>query len=91
MIASALDTAFPSNSEKRSTGRLLWRQMSADAHVLGWAVSQRASLQSPPPKGGNLATLAAPGSLKYLADPFLCAFELVRCGWSYFDRRCEAA
>ena len=38
MIANALDAAFPSHPEKRRTGRLLWRQMSADAHVLTWGV-----------------------------------------------------
>ncbi len=35
MIGTALDTAFPSDEDKRASGRLLWRLMSADAHVLG--------------------------------------------------------
>jgi hypothetical protein len=90
MIGHALDAAFPNQHDKRSTGRLLWRQMSADAHVLGWAVSQRTSIKTPAAKGADLAVLAAPGSLEHLSDPFLCAYELARCGWSLFDRRCEA-
>jgi hypothetical protein len=91
MIAAALGIAFPSNPDKRISGQLMWRQMSADAHVLGWAVAQRTKLVTPPRKGKDLAVLAAPGSLEHLAEPFLCAFELARCGWSLFDRRCEAA
>lgn len=90
MIAGALDAAFPDNQAKRVTGRLLWRQMSADAHVLGWAVAQRTTAQSPPARRGPLAVLSTPGSLEHLSDPFLCAYELARRGWSLFDRRCEA-
>lgn len=89
MIAAALDVAFPNHPDKRTTGRLLWRQMSADAHVLGWAVSQRTRPVAPAAKGADLSVLAAPGSLEHLADPFLCAYELARTGWSLFDRRCE--
>lgn len=47
MIGNAVAAAFPNSPDKRTTGRLLWRQMSADAHVLGWAVSQRTSIRTP--------------------------------------------
>jgi len=89
MIAAALDTAFASEPEKRRSGRLLWRQMSADAHVLGWAMAQRARLVTAAAKGEDLAILAAPGALEQTRDAFLCAHGLARCGWSLFDRRCE--
>lgn len=89
MIAAAIDTAFLSELEKRRSGRLLWRQMSADAHVLGWAIAQRARLVTAPAKGEDLAVLAAPGALEQTRDAFLCAYGLARCGWSLFDRRCE--
>ncbi len=91
MIGAALDAAFPNSPDKLNTGRLLWRQMSADAHVLGWAVSQRASVRTPAAKGDDLSVLAAGGALEHLADPFMCAYELARAGWSLFDRRCEAS
>ncbi|MDP9164595.1 MAG: hypothetical protein M3O32_00750 [Actinomycetota bacterium] len=90
MIAAALDAAFPASSDKRQIGRLLWRRMSADAHVLGWAVAQRAHLVTRPAKGEPLSVLAAPGTLADLAEPFLCAYALLRRGWALFDRRCEA-
>lgn len=91
MIEESLDIAFPSDAEKRKSGRLLWRQMSADAHLLGWAVSQRTSVLVAPGKHDQLAVLAAAGSLQHLSEPFLCAFELAKRGWSLFDQRCEAA
>lgn len=90
MIEESLDLAFPSDAEKRKSGRLLWRQMSADAHVLGWAVSQRTHVLVAPGKNDPLAVLAAAGSLRHLSEPFLCAFELAKRGWSLFDQRCEA-
>jgi hypothetical protein len=90
MIAAALDAAFPDSHDKRVTGRLLWRQMSADAHVLGWGVAQRTTVQPSSARRGALAVLTTPGSLEHLSDPFLCAYELARCGWSLFDRRCDA-
>jgi hypothetical protein len=90
MIGDVLDFAYPSEPEKRRTGRLLWRQMSSDAHVLGWGVAQRGTVSGPPPKGASLAVHAAAGTLEHLMDPFLCSFELTRRGWSLFDRRCQA-
>lgn len=91
MIAAALDAAFAGGPDKRQSGRLLWRLMSADAHVLGWAVAQRAHLMTRAAKGESLSVLAAPGTVADLAESFLCAYALVRRGWMLFDRRCEAA
>lgn len=90
MIATALEEAFPHSPERQQSGRLLWRQMSADAHVLVWGVAQRSTVQVQPAKGETLGVLTAPGSLEHIADAFLCAFELARRGWRLFDRRCEA-
>ncbi|MDP9181463.1 MAG: hypothetical protein M3P04_01640, partial [Actinomycetota bacterium] len=84
MIAAALDAAFPGSPEKQHSGRLLWRQTSADAHVLVWGLAQRSSVQERPQRGNELAVLAAPGSLEHVAEAFLCAFELVRRGWTLF-------
>jgi hypothetical protein len=90
MIGAALDTAFPNSPDKQINGRLLWRHMSCDAHVLGWAVSQRATVQTRRADGSDLAVLVAGGELEHLADPFMCAYQLARAGWSLFDRRCDA-
>ena len=90
LIAAALDAAFLNSADKRVAGRLLWRQMSGDAHVLGWAVSQRTTVRTRRADRTGLSILAAAGDLEYLADPFMCAFELARFGWSLFDRRCSA-
>lgn len=90
MIRLALESAFPNDPDKQRSGRLLWRMMSSDAHVLGWGLAQRASVQTVPSKAAPLAVLAAPGDLEHMAEAFLCAYELLRRGWAMFDRRCEA-
>lgn len=90
MIATALDEAFPNNLDRQQSGRLLWRQMSSDAHVLTWGMAQRSRVGLPAAKGEDLSVLTAPGTLDHTADAFLCTFELARKGWSLFDRRCEA-
>lgn len=68
--------------------RLLWRQLSGDAHALGWQMLAR----SGPPRrvGRGMAEFAAGGDLADLADVFDKFFRLTRRGWSLFDRRCEA-
>jgi len=90
MIRVALEEAFPNSLDRHRSGRLLWRMMSSDAHVLGWGLAQRASIQTMPSKGEPLAVLAAPGDLEHMVEAFLCAYELLRRGWALFDRRCEA-
>jgi hypothetical protein len=68
--------------------RGLWRQMSADAHVLGWGVFQRSSPFRAEPRSG-LGVAEAGGSLDDVAEPFVAAHLLLKEGWSLFDRRCE--
>jgi len=87
MIHEALGFAFK-DAAKQEAGRLLWRQMSADAHVLGWSVVQRAQRQTPERKSG-LSIHEIEGDAKHIAQPFVCAFEILRRGWSLFDQRCE--
>lgn len=76
------------DEERRQDGRTLWRQMSADAHVLGWSIFQRASL-APTGPPSDLTLGAAGGSLKNVAQPFMASYRLLKEGWSLFDRRCE--
>lgn len=90
MTRLALESAFPNDLARQRSGRLLWRMMSSDAHVLGWGLAQRASIRTMPSRGDPLAVLAAPGDLEHMVEAFLCAYELLRRGWAMFDRRCEA-
>lgn len=87
MIGWALDHRF-SDSERRESGRLLWRQMSADAHALGWSMFQRSEVVVHDHRTG-LGVLEAGGDLLRIAQPFAAAHELLKEGWSLFDRRCE--
>lgn len=68
--------------------RRLWREMSADAHVLGWSVFQRSSFGLPDPRTG-IGEAQAPGSLEHLAEAFLPSYRILKHGWSLYDRRCE--
>lgn len=76
------------DEERRLDGRTLWRQMSADAHVLGWSIFQRAGV-APTGPTSHLSVGAAGGSLKDVAQPFMASYRLLKEGWSLFDRRCE--
>lgn len=88
MIAWALHHRFP-DDKRRAAGRLLWRQMGADAHVLGWGMFQRGTVLKPDRKSG-LGVGEAGGSLEHLADAFVAIHLLLREGWSRFDQLCEA-
>lgn len=63
-VAAALDSTFD-EADEREHGRTLWRTLSADAHVLGWSLIQRASFEGDPDEygvgtglvGGDLKTL----------------------------------
>jgi hypothetical protein len=68
---------------------LQWRQMSGDAHALGWALTLRATL-GPPKRGEPLSAGTAGGSLEDIAQPFEASYRLLKNGWSLFDRRCES-
>lgn len=68
--------------------RLLWRQMSGDAHALTWQLVGRSRLAQN--VGGGMAEFAAGGDLVELAYVFGKVHRLTKRGWSLFDRRCEA-
>lgn len=88
VIGTASDHAF-ANGARRVAVRRMWREMSADAHVLGWSLFQRTSF-GPPDRRTGVGEGRAPGSLEHVAEAFLASYRLLRCGWSLFDRRCEA-
>jgi hypothetical protein len=74
--------------ERRAEVRLLWMQMSGDAHVLGWSMFMRSEPGTTDRLTG-LAEFAASGSFKSIAQPFIASFQILRQGWSLYDRRCE--
>tara|TARA_R110002124_G_scaffold126756_3_gene286466 strand:+ start:55698 stop:56486 length:789 start_codon:yes stop_codon:yes gene_type:complete len=88
VIGAAADYAF-ADLKSRDAARRLWREMSADAHVLGWSLFQRTDFGEPDRRSG-VGEGKAPGSPEHIAEPFLASYRLLRCGWSLFDRRCEA-
>ena len=88
VIGAASDHAF-ANTTSREAIRRMWREMSADAHVLGWSLFQRSTF-GPPDRRTGIGEGRAPGSPEHIAEAFLAAYHLLRSGWSLFDRRCEA-
>jgi hypothetical protein len=84
----SLDYLFPDDA-RRQDGRTLWRQMSSDAHVLGWSLFQRSTMSVAERRTG-LAVGAVGGNLQHIAQPFIAAYRLLKEGWSLFDRLCEA-
>ena len=74
--------------ERRAEVRLLWMQMSGDAHVLGWSMFMRSEPGTTDRLTG-LAEFAAGGSFKSIAQPFIASFQILGQGWSLYDRRCE--
>lgn len=85
VIAQALDYAFPDRGQ-RELGRRLWREMSGDAHVLGWPQFQRGTADG----AEGMAELTVAGSWQTIAEPFLTSHLLLAQGWSLFDFRCES-
>ncbi len=88
VIGAAADHAL-TDTTTRDAVRRLWREMSADAHVLGWSLFQRTTF-GPADRRTGVGEGKAPGSPEHVAEAFLAAYRLLRCGWSLFDRRCEA-
>lgn len=68
--------------------RRLWREMSADAHVLGWSLFQRSNF-GPADRRTGIGEGQAPGSPGHVAQAFLASYQTLKHGWSLFDRRCE--
>ena len=90
VIPKALKATFKDDPKLLASGRLLWRQMSGDAHVLVWSTAQRATYSGRPDENGlRLATAA--GSISDVADPFYLSYRLLKNGWGLYDRRGEAA
>lgn len=89
VIPYAAEVTYPSSMSLQHSVNLLWRQMSGDAHALAWALTLRATLDSPR-NGELLTTGTAGGSLEDISQPFEAAFRILRRGWALFDQRCEA-
>jgi hypothetical protein len=87
VIGVAADHVF-ADTTSRDAVRGMWREMSADAHVLGWSLFQRTTFGLADRRTG-VGEGAAPGSPEHVAESFLASYRLLRCGWSLFDRRCE--
>ncbi|MDN3477968.1 hypothetical protein [Curtobacterium sp. APC 4022] len=87
VIGVAADHAFAETAKREATRRV-WREMSADAHVLGWSLFQRTDF-GPADRRTGVGEGTAPGSPERVAEPFLASYGLLRQGWSLFDRRCE--
>lgn len=88
MIAAAADQAFR-DPRKRQATRDLWRQISGDAHVLGWAMFQRAKYRDRDPRTG-VATAVMTGGMAATANAYLGAYRILKVGWSLYDQRGEA-
>lgn len=88
MISDALDDVYD-DEERRIAGKLLWRELSADAHVLGWAVFQRSTFVPTAP-GADLAMGLTSVKLDDLAEAFIVAHALLERGWVLFDQRRSA-
>jgi hypothetical protein len=88
VIGAAADHVFADTASRESVRRM-WREMSGDAHVLGWSLFQRTAFGQADLRTGVGEGKAA-GSPEHVANPFLASYRLLRHGWSLFDRRCEA-
>ncbi len=89
VIPEALKATFKNDPKRLAAGRMLWRQMSGDAHVLVWSLAQRATFSGRPDHNGlRLATSA--GSISDIAEPFYLSYRLLKNGWGLYDRRGQA-
>lgn len=87
-IGASADQVF-ADTISREAVRRMWREMSADAHVLGWSLFQRTTF-GPANRRTGVGEGSAPGSPEHVAEAFLASYRTLRSGWSLFDRRCEA-
>lgn len=85
IIAKAVEHLYVDKA-RRDAGKLLWREMSADAHILGWAVFLRGTF-APPEPGSQLSLGTSSDNLEDMADAFLAVHALLKQGWTLFDRR----
>ncbi|PPH53734.1 hypothetical protein C5C49_04265 [Rathayibacter sp. AY1E2] len=87
VIGVAADYAF-ADPASRDAVRRLWREMSADAHVLGWSLFQRSTF-GPADRRTGVGEGKAGGVPEFVAQPFLASYRILKRGWSLFDQRCE--
>jgi hypothetical protein len=87
LIDVAAAIVFTEQGQRESV-RTLWRQMSCDAHVLGWSIAMRGKLLESN-SGTGLATFTVQGGLGDIAQPYVASFRLLKKGWSLYDQRCE--
>lgn len=87
VIRKSAEETFASAGHHEAVRRL-WRQMSADAHVLGWSLFQRSN-HGPADRRTGIGEGLASGSPGHVAEAFLASYRTLKYGWSLFDRRCE--
>lgn len=87
VVRAAAEEVFASAGHQEGVRRL-WREMSADAHVLGWSLFHRSSF-GPPDRRTGIGEGQASGSPSHVAEAFLASYRTLKHGWSLFDRRCE--
>jgi hypothetical protein len=87
VIRKSAEETFASAGHHEAVRRL-WREMSADAHVLGWSLFQRSTF-GPANRRTGIGEGKAPGSPGNVAEAFLASYRTLKHGWSLFDRRCE--
>lgn len=87
VIRKSAEHTFASAGHHEAVRRL-WREMSADAHVLGWSLFQRSDF-GPADRRTGIGEGQAPGSPGHVAEAFMASYQTLRHGWSLFDRRCE--
>lgn len=88
IITAAAEVVFKTPG-KRQAVRSLWRQLSGDAHVLGWATFQRAEYRDQDPTTG-LSTAVMTGGMPSTANAYIGAYRVLKVGWALFDQRGEA-
>lgn len=87
VTGDAADYVFADRAS-RDKVRRIWREMSADAHALSWSLFQRSNFE-PGDRRTGVGIGVAGGDPQHVAEPFLASYQLLRYGWSLFDRRCE--
>ena len=81
------DFLFHTDASKATSVRRQWAELSGDAHALGWQLVTRRTAPMTREPGGFRLT-ATEGSIEQIAEPYLAAFDVLKRGWSLFDRRC---
>ena len=89
VVPYAANLVYGASSGREHAALSLWRQMSGDAHALGWPMKLRGTV-GPPQRGEWLSDGTAQGSLEDIAEPFELSYRLLKRGWSLFDQRSEA-